>query len=308
MGKSSDTERELKVFVLASHAKKHLNFKKLKAFKFWQSYFSDNSLEAAFRVVYKTNKDLPPLKTGRLRKVEISGKGSKYFATFKGPYLTEFSRAEYEQEISPQVYELLLPLCQGFTIRKTRYHLPGYIYLGKNKIPVQAEIDHLTDWSDDFYTVDIDGNRIKKSKEIFEKYLPDLNAKFYTEDSVIFCKKTNMTFNLVHLDSWDFDLKNPFPSALHGWREFDSLQDKTEEGGIIFVDDNFLNGSWIQWNIWNNNNEIVSSERIDMKYPIIGKGAHVYQYVTSDENWELLGNHYRMGENIKVIVKKNCKK
>ena len=159
-----------------------------------------------------------------------------------------------------------------------------------------------------FYTVDIDGNRIKKSKEIFEKYLPDLNAKFYTEDSVSFCKKTNMTFNLVHLDSWDFDLKNPFPSALHGWREFDSLQDKTEEGGIIFVDDNFLNGSWIQWNIWNNNNEIVSSERIDMNYPIIGKGAHVYQYVTSDENWELLGNHYRMGENIKVIVKKNCKK
>jgi CYTH domain-containing protein len=156
MGKSSDTERELKVFVLASHAQKHLNFKKLKAFKFWQSYFSDNSLEAAFRVVYKTNKDLPPLKTGRLRKVEISGKGSKYFATFKGPYLTEFSRAEYEQEISPQVYELLLPLCQGFTIRKTRYHLPGYIYLGKNKIPVQAEIDHLTDWSDDFYTVDIE--------------------------------------------------------------------------------------------------------------------------------------------------------
>lgn len=145
---------------------------------------------------------------------------------------------------------------------------------------------------------------LKSQKKIFEKYLPDLNAKFYTEDSVSFCKKTQMTFNLIHLDSWDFDLKNPFPSALHGWREFETLQDKTEDGGIIFVDDNFLQGSWVQWNWYNEIGEVIGHEKIDVEYPMVGKGTHVYQFAQINENWEILGNHYNKGENIKVIVKK----
>jgi len=159
-----------------------------------------------------------------------------------------------------------------------------------------------------FYTVDIDGDRIEKSKKIFEKYLPDLNAKFYTEDSVNLCKNTPMTFNLVHLDSWDFDLKNPFPSALHGWKEFETLQNKIEDGGIVFVDDNFMGGSWIQWNWYNEIGEVVGYEKIDVDYPIIGKGAHVYDYPKYDKDWELIGDHYVRGENIKIIVKKNCKR
>jgi hypothetical protein len=158
-----------------------------------------------------------------------------------------------------------------------------------------------------FYTVDIDGERIEKSKKIFEKYLPNLNTKFYTEDSVSFCKSTQMTFNLIHLDSWDFDVKNPFPSALHGWREFETLRDKTEDGGIVIVDDNWMKGSYLQW-VWRNNEgKIVGSEKFDINYPIIGKGAHIYQYVDSDDNWDLIGNHYNIGENVKVIIKKNCK-
>jgi len=158
-----------------------------------------------------------------------------------------------------------------------------------------------------FYTVDIFEDKVQKTKEILEKYIPNLDARFYVDDSVNFCKNTQMTFNLIHLDSWDFDLKNPFPSALHGWREFETLQDKVEDGGIVIVDDNWMKDSWLQWNWHNSEGEIVSHERIDINYPIVGKGAHVYQYVDSDKNWELLGNHYNVGENVKVIVKKNCK-
>lgn len=187
MGNTGDTERELKVFILATQAKKHLNLKKLKALKFWQNYFSDSSLEAAYRIVYRTNKSIPPLKTGRIRRVDLAGKGSKFFATFKGPYLTEYSRAEYEREIPQEVYELLLPLCQGFTIKKTRYHLPGYIYLGKSKIPVQAEIDHLTDWSDDFYTVDIE---VTKDSHVTALRNGDHSFDFIKKGAVDLTKQT----------------------------------------------------------------------------------------------------------------------
>ena len=42
---------------------------------------------------------------------------------------------------------------------------------------------------------------------------------------VSFLQETNIVPNLVHLDSWDVNLKNPLPCALHGWREFVAIED-----------------------------------------------------------------------------------
>jgi|1048.fasta_scaffold22338_1 hypothetical protein len=155
---SAATERELKIFITASRLKKFVDLKKLDQAAFEQSYFADSTVEAAYRIIFKKSSNIPSLMTGRLRKSRNGNKKPKFFATFKGPYLSEYSRAEYETEITESTYKTLLPLCDGYTVKKTRYHLPGSLLIGSRKYPIVAEIDHLTEWSNTFFTVDIEVN------------------------------------------------------------------------------------------------------------------------------------------------------
>jgi hypothetical protein len=42
-----------------------------------------------------------------------------------------------------------------------------------------------------------------------------------------------------------------------------------------------------------------------INYPMVGKGAHVYQHVLNNEsNWKLIGTHYDTHDNIKIIIQK----
>ena len=155
-----------------------------------------------------------------------------------------------------------------------------------------------------YHSVDIYEDIVNKSKLIFEKYVPELSVNHYISDSVKFLEEYNGSPNLVHLDSWDLDLTNPIPSMLHGWLEFVAIKDKMSSGSIILVDDNFLKGTWTGWN-WIKDGQIIDSEVIDIKYDIIGKGALVYHWCQKEETeWDLVGDHYIVGSNIKIIIKK----
>ena len=150
----------------------------------------------------------------------------------------------------------------------------------------------------EFYSVDNDENIIKQSKTIYKKH--NLKVKHYLQDSVEFLKDTKIIPNLIHLDSWDLDLKNPFPSALHGWREFIAIEDKMPIGSIIIIDDNFFKGSWVSWDYLDER----ESERLVINYPIVGKGSMVYHFIESGKsNWEKLSLD-KKGFNIKLIYKK----
>lgn len=149
------TERELKYFVLSSVLKQLADLKKAPRKSLDQSYFADECMEAAYRIAFRPKKEIPKLATGRLRRASNGG-SAKYFVTFKGPYLSEFSRDEFEKEIPKSLYELLMPLCVGHTVKKVRYLVDGYLLIKSKKIKVTAEIDHLVEWSDGFVTVDIE--------------------------------------------------------------------------------------------------------------------------------------------------------
>tara|TARA_R110000765_G_scaffold116488_1_gene209697 strand:+ start:29 stop:697 length:669 start_codon:yes stop_codon:yes gene_type:complete len=150
----------------------------------------------------------------------------------------------------------------------------------------------------EFYSVDNDENIIKQSKTIYEKH--NLKVKHYLQDSVEFLEDTKIIPNLIHLDSWDLDLKNPFPSALHGWREFIAIENKMPIGSIIIIDDNFFKGSWVSWDY----SDKRESERLFINYPIVGKGSMVYHFIESGKsNWEKLSLD-KAGFNIKLIYKK----
>lgn len=150
------------------------------------------------------------------------------------------------------------------------------------------------------YSVDISPSVVENSKQIFNKILPTLNYECVVDDSVNYLKNFQETPNLVHLDSWDFDIFNPFPSALHGWKEFEAIESKIPSGGIIIIDDNWCYGTYLQW--------VFSDGKIDgmdIRYPMIGKGAHVYQYVKDNlTDWDLIGNHYDEKNNLKIVIQK----
>jgi hypothetical protein len=156
-----------------------------------------------------------------------------------------------------------------------------------------------------FHSVDIDPGVVEKSKKMFDEILGQEKISHHIGDSVSFLKDYNGSPNLVHLDSWDLDLKNPVPSMLHGWLEFEAIKDKMPPGSICIIDDNFLKGTSVHWNWLNQSGEILSNETIDVTYDILGKGALIYHWAVKPETeWDLIGDHYESVENIKVIVKK----
>jgi hypothetical protein len=151
-----------------------------------------------------------------------------------------------------------------------------------------------------FISIDIDENVIDKSKLLYNKYLPNLNIHNYISDSVEFLKNYKGSPNLVHLDSYDLDLKNPINSMLHCWLEFNAIKDKMDIGSIVLIDDNFLKGTWVEWNYTNGESEI-----ININYDIIGKGSLIYHWVKNyNTEWCIIGDHYHIGENIKIILMK----
>ena len=150
-------------------------------------------------------------------------------------------------------------------------------------------------------SVDINESYVNNSKVIFKDVIPNLEYNSHSQDSVSFLENYKGTPNLVHLDSWDLDLNNPLPSALHGWREFVAIKDKVPSGGIIVVDDNFRDNTSIAWS-YPHSGEM---EHIVTKYPMTGKGSLIYHYALDNTNdWVLIGSHYDSHRNIKIIVQK----
>jgi len=157
-----------------------------------------------------------------------------------------------------------------------------------------------------FTSVDIDHSLNEKAIDTYRNLTTPLSPKFITQDSVRFLKETDIVPNLVHLDSWDLNLKDPFPSALHGWREFEAIEDKMPLGSILVIDDNYYGGTWVSYDFYEDNDprKVARSEIIDIKYPIIGKGAHIYQETSAGRtNWEIIGKKWQIG-NSKIILKK----
>ena len=156
-----------------------------------------------------------------------------------------------------------------------------------------------------YQSVDIHDDIVNKSKLIFEKYISELNVNHYVSDSVKFLEEYNGNPNLVHLDSWDLDMTNPVPSMLHGWLEFVAIKDKMPSGSIILVDDNYMKGTWVNWNEIIDGHYTGNYVKIDVDYDIVGKGSLIYHWCKKDEtDWDLIGDHYNAGSSIKLIIKK----
>lgn len=149
-------------------------------------------------------------------------------------------------------------------------------------------------------SVDTSVDAVENSKKIFNNALPQLPYYAEVNDSIEYLKTIERIPNLVHLDSFDFDLFNPLPCALHGWEEFKSIEHKLPLGSIIIIDDNYRQGAYLQWF-----HPDGTEDGMIIKFPMIGKGAHVYQQVLYGKTkWKLIGEHYNTFDNIKIVIQK----
>jgi len=141
-----------------------------------------------------------------------------------------------------------------------------------------------------FYSVDIDPNLESEVYNVYQSIDPNLKITHVTDDSLNLLKNSPFIPNLVHLDSWDVNLKDPLPSALHGWREFEAIESQMPVGSIIIIDDNWYKGWWVEWVTHHSPIEIIT-----INYPILGKGAHIYQWaLPGDKNWKILDASYKL--------------
>jgi len=155
------------------------------------------------------------------------------------------------------------------------------------------------------YSVDIDGERVDLSNKFIKSLIPNLTYESICKDSIEYLKEYDGRPNLVHLDSFDLDMFNPFPSMLHHWHEFLEIKDKMPIGSILMVDDNFFKNTKVSWHtFWNG--EYVKTIDIIIPYEVIGKGTLIYQAVKSGKinDWKIIGEHYGEGPNLKIIFKK----
>ncbi len=160
-----------------------------------------------------------------------------------------------------------------------------------------AKLSELT--GGEFHSVDNNSDIVDMSKQLYLNH--NLDTNHYVQDSVTFLKETTIIPNLLHLDSWDLDLKNPFPSALHGWLEFEAIKDKMPIDSIVVIDDNYFGNMWIEWYPGGINSEM---EVLDINYPIVGKGSFIYHFVESgSSNWEKISNNF-VGNNNKIVYRK----
>jgi hypothetical protein len=170
------------------------------------------------------------------------------------------------------------------------------LYLGK----------YISDYGGKMVSVDIDDFRVNRSREFIAENLPSLNYKATTQDSVEFIKEYKGSPNLVHLDSYDLNINNPIPSMLHHWFEFVEIKDKMKSGSILLIDDNFFRGTTVYWNTLDNFGNIINTTDVYINYEVVGKGSLVYHAVKEKKikDWELIGNHYSVGPNHKLIFRK----
>ncbi len=116
-------------------------------------------------------------------------------------------------------------------------------------------------------------------------HLINYNIEFYTDDSIKFL--SNLAPNLIkdldviYLDSFDLDIKNPAPSEKHGLKEFLLLDKFVKKGTLIAIDDTPK-----EFNLFG-----LGSNKLEH---IPGKGALVLNHIKQSGGYEIIYHHYSL--------------
>ena len=151
---------------------------------------------------------------------------------------------------------------------------------------------YVRNWGGEFHTVDI---RINPLLSLYKE--SSTLSHFYCDDSVSFLEKwvknnPGKKADLVYLDSWDLNFKDPIPSAMHGLSEFFAIMPALGKGSILIIDDtpsNFLNIDFLP-------SELKSAaETFHIKYGIMpGKGTLIEIFLSKQSNAKKVEHSYQL--------------
>lgn len=90
-----------------------------------------------------------------------------------------------------------------------------------------------------FQTIDLDEAACELTRELIP------SAAVAQGDSVQVLTRSDSVIDLLYLDSYDVDMANPHPAALHCLMEFCSARPRLRSGSIVFIDDSPMGPDFI---------------------------------------------------------------
>jgi SAM-dependent methyltransferase len=148
-------------------------------------------------------------------------------------------------------------------------------------------------------TIDLDEKHLNECKEITKEFSNIIDYKL--GDSLDILKNLDEDYvksiDLIILDSYDLYLFDPIKSGIHHLKELLSLYENLNENCLIAIDDNYLPGTWIQWN-WDNGKK----EIFETKDKLIGKGMFCDDFLIKN-NWIRDDSVVYSGENNVFLYK-----
>jgi hypothetical protein len=121
-------------------------------------------------------------------------------------------------------------------------------------------------------------------------------SHFYCNDSVNFLRaiaNSESRVDLLYLDSFDVDLNDPIPSAIHGLHELLAALPFLKDGSILLVDDTPLS-----MDVW----ERVHGKGMHQQYTEFrnryriepGKGALIKQFLIATQTGTMIAHDYQL--------------
>lgn len=139
-----------------------------------------------------------------------------------------------------------------------------------------------------FYSVDIQEGPSRRLKHVLSK-----RTNFFVMDSLEFLRKFEFltghkTIDLIYLDSWDVDWKDPIQSALHGKAELLELKPYIKPGTVLVVDDTPSSLEWIPID-----SRLIAIEFKNNYGVLPGKGAF-FEMALAGLKYQILHHEYNL--------------
>ena len=149
-------------------------------------------------------------------------------------------------------------------------------------------------------TIDISEEHMNNCKNNTRQFSDVI--EYIVSDSVTYLESLSdeevQQIDFIYFDSYDLNLKDPFPSQLHHYRELAAVYKRLSSNTYIAVDDNYSPDTWTQWLTWSTTGEFLGSEEIHISnispVRILGKGTLIDCFLI-DEGWERTNYVYQLG-------------
>lgn len=147
---------------------------------------------------------------------------------------------------------------------------------------------YVRNFGGNFYTVDIHPYPSKRLR-----FAKSKKTHFFVMDSTDFLENfsritSEMSADLIYLDSWDVDWGNPLASAEHGRKELIAIRTLLRTGTIIVVDDTPVSMKWIP-----SSSQDIATE-FEIEFGVLpGKGAF-YNQALQGINFTVIHHDYNL--------------